>query len=72
MCREKEGRMKQIVFTVSRSSQFDSNLTIRTKSIFADQSDREKETKDQALFVVMYYLTQKYNDKGIAVLFEVD
>jgi hypothetical protein len=61
--------MKQIIFTVS-ARQY--GITISTKSLLAEQSDRKIDTVAAGLLYYMRVFTEKYNDKGIAVLFEVD
>ena len=61
--------MKQIIFTIVKSTD---SVTVKTKSLLADKADREITTYAVMLLTTMGKLTSKYNDNGIAVLFEVE
>lgn len=61
--------MKQIVFSISKGTWV---VNIKTKSLLADKEDRECSCKHENLYRAMYNLTVKYNERNIAVLFEID
>ena len=61
--------MKQIIFTISRENYV---VNIKTKSLLADKEDVEFSCTYQNLYHAMENLTIKYNERNIAVLFEVD
>lgn len=61
--------MKQIIFTVLNGEE---TLIIKTMSFLADDEDKNIITYTRNLFHLMLRLTEKYNNRNIAVLFEVD
>ena len=61
--------MKQIVFSISKQTWA---LEIKTQSFLADEIDRTFTCLPSSLYSVMYDLTVKYNERNIAVLFEID
>ena len=60
--------MKQIIFTLMRGSW---TIDVSTKSLLADEEDRSF-SASKPIFDVMSELTTKYNQRNIAVLFEID
>ena len=60
--------MKQIIFTLSRNSW---TIIVTAKSLLVDEEDRYIEA-NKPIFTVMSELTTKYNERNIAVLFEID
>ena len=60
--------MKQIIFTLMRGSW---TIDVSTKSLLADEEDRSF-SASKPIFTVMSELTTKYNERNIAVLFEID
>ena len=61
--------MKQIVFTVMKVNH---GLEISSKSLIVDVEDSKGVCSKETLFTEMHRLTVKYNERNIAVLFEID
>lgn len=61
--------MREIIYTVC-CRQY--GITIKTKSPLVDIEDRVIDSVAVALLQQMHRLTTKYNNKDIAVLFEVE
>lgn len=61
--------MNEIVYTISRIPFI---VNIRTANSTVDDIDREVISTESCLWMKMATLTEKYNKKGYAVLFEVD
>lgn len=61
--------MKQIVFTVMKVNR---GLEISSKSLIVDVEDSKEVCSKETLFTEMRRLTIKYNERNIAVLFEID
>lgn len=61
--------MKQIIFTIIKNTD---SVTVKTKSLLADKKDKEIITYAVMLLTTMNKLTDKYNQRGVAVLFEVE
>ena len=63
---------KTIVFTVS-SNRMEKGITIRANNLLADEEDREiNRLYSHLLLCEMRDLSKKYNDRGIAVLFDCE
>lgn len=61
--------MKQIIFTITKSTDC---ITVKTKSLLADKEDKSIITYAVMLLTTMNQLTSKYNNKGFAVMFDVE
>ena len=58
-----------IVWTVSRSEYC---LELKTKNANADEEDKAINLPELGLFKKMSHLSQKYSERGYAVLFDVE
>ncbi len=61
--------MKQIVFTILKGNHA---IEILCNSLLVDVEERRFTCSADTLFKVMHKLTVKYNERNIAVLFEID
>ena len=61
--------MKDIIFTIGRTEY---GISIKGKSLLVDDEDKKINSIASSLLGEMRKLTKKYNERNIAVLFEID